>query len=107
MTTITWKITNMLRNVSDGLVNRVGWEAVAVNGSTEAQMRGAVSVSRAESFTPFEQLTEGQVLAWVKASPETANVEATLTKRVTDLDNHVATIASGLPWSTQPPEMQE
>jgi hypothetical protein len=64
-------------------------------------------VSRTESFTPFERLTEGQVLAWVKNSPETANVEATLTKRVADLDEHVATIASGLPWAAQASEQQE
>jgi hypothetical protein len=99
MTTITWKITDMLRNVSDGLVTRVGWEAVAVNGSIEAHMRGAVSVSRTASFTPFEQVTEEQVLAWVKASPETATVETVLTKRVADLNAHVSTTANGVPWA--------
>ena len=99
MTTITWKITDMLRNVSDGLVTRVGWEAVAVDGSIEVPMRGAVSVSRTASFTPFEQVTEAQVLAWVKVHPETANVEAALTKQVADATAHVATTASGVPWA--------
>jgi hypothetical protein len=99
MTTITWKITDMLRNVSDGLVTRVGWKAVAVDGSIEVPMRGAVSVSRTASFIPFEQVTEEQVLAWVKACPETASVEAVLTKQVADVKAHVATKASGVPWA--------
>jgi hypothetical protein len=105
MTTITWKITNMLRNANDGAVTRVGWEAVASNAGIEVPMRGAVSVTRTESFTPFEQLTEEQVLAWVKAAPETATVEAALTKRVGELVAHVAATASGLPWAV--PEAQE
>lgn len=106
MTTITWKVTDMLRNISDGLVTRVDWEAVAVDGSTEIKIRGMVFVSRTESFTPFEQVTEEQVLAWVKACPKVAHIEGVLKRRVAAVNSPVTT-ASGVPWATQQLKMPE
>ena len=99
MTTITWKITDMLRSAADGLVTRVGWEAVASDAGIEAPMRGAIDVNRGDTFMPFEQLTEEQVLAWVKASPKAANVEENLTQRLNELTAHVAATVNGLPWA--------
>ena len=107
MTTITWKITDMLRSAADGLVTRVGWKAVASDAGIEVPMRGAIDVNQGDTFTPFEQLTEEQVLAWVKASPKTAKVEEDLTKRLNELTAHVAATVNGLPWVAQAPEIQE
>jgi hypothetical protein len=104
MATITWKITNMLRNVSDGLVTRVGWEAVASDAGIEIPMRGTIDVKRGDTFTPFDQLTEAQVLAWVKAAPETEKVETVLTQQIEKLVSHIASTTSGLPWAVAEPE---
>lgn len=98
MTTITWKVIDMLRSTADGLVTRVGWQAVATDGVIESAMAGAVDIERGETFTPFEDLTEVQVLGWVRASPATAHVEQVLTARVAELAHHRATVSSGLPW---------
>lgn len=106
MATITWKITDMLRSAADGLVTRVGWEATASDAGIETTMGGAIDVKRGDTFTPFEQLTEEQVLVWVKSAPETAKVEEVLTKRVAELIAHVTATASGLPWATQAPVEQ-
>jgi len=57
------------------------------------------------SYTPFDQLTEADVLSWVKAELDTAQIEKALAKKLNEKLN--PTVVSGLPWPTAPNEERE
>lgn len=114
MPTFTWTIDHLKRNIADGGVFRADWRATASSDTHHASEYGTVGFTPDPSspdFTAFEDLTEGQVLSWVWASPsgqvvpesdeqEAAMlrefVEARLTIRLDALAKPIT--AFGLPW---------
>ena len=93
---ITYTIDNMDRQISDGLVTTCHWRVSAVDGEHSAGAYGSVGFTRGDSFTPFEELTEAQVIAWVKEQLDTAEIEANLAGQIAALK--APKTASGLPW---------
>ncbi len=97
MATITWKINQLERQSTDGLVTVVHWGADAVDGDDVASVYSTVSLERGQSFTAFDSLTEAQVLAWVHAAVGKAAVEASLNAQIEAKKQ--PQILTGLPWS--------
>ncbi len=93
---ITWKINTLDRRTSDGFVTTAHWIATAVDGEHTAGAYGSVGFTRGEDFTPFESLTEAQVIAWVKEQLDTAEIETNLAGQIAALK--APKTASGLPW---------
>jgi hypothetical protein len=63
--TITWKINNLERQTSDGLVTVVHWGASAVDGDYSASIVNTQALERGDSFVNYDTLTEQTVLGWV------------------------------------------
>ena len=63
---ITWTISQLDRQTSDGLVTTAHYTVNAVDGEYSAGSYGTVGFERGESFIAYASLTEGQVIAWVK-----------------------------------------
>jgi hypothetical protein len=99
---VTWTISNLDRQVSDGLVTTAHWRVDAIDGEHTAGAYGSVGFTRGDSFVPFEQLTEAQVIEWVKSQLEVAEIEASLASQIEKQKNPVT--AHGLPWT---PEVQD
>jgi hypothetical protein len=99
MTTINWKIDNLERQASDDLVIVAHWRVDAVDGEHTAGAYGSVGFTRGDDFIPFEQLTEAQVLAWVKSQLEVEQIEASLAGQINKQKNPVT--AHGLPWASE------
>lgn len=95
--TITWSIDQLERNVSDGLVTVSHWRVTAVDGDSFASNYGSVSHERAEEFVPFEDLTQEEVIGWVKAKLDSEEIEASLLAQIDAQKNPVS--ATGLPWA--------
>lgn len=95
----TWTIDNLDRQVSDGLVTTAHWRVNAVDGEHSAGAYGSVGFTRGDSFIPFEQLTEAQVIDWVKAQIEVSEIEASLAGQIAVLK--APKTASGMPWVAQ------
>jgi len=93
---ITYTIDNLDRETSDGLVTTAHWRVSAIDGEHTAGAYGSVGFTRGDSFTPFEALTEAQVIAWVKEQLDTAEIEANLASQIAALK--APKTASGLPW---------
>jgi hypothetical protein len=103
---ITWSITQMDRLTSDGFVTTVHYNVSAVEpdgtdaiytASTYGTIGFTPIVSEVGTpATPFESLTEAQVIAWVKDKLGEATVEASLAAQIEAQRNPVK--ASGLPW---------
>lgn len=96
---VTWTISNLDRQVSDGLVTAGHWRVDAVDGEHTAGAYGSVGFTRGDSFIPFDELTEAQVVEWVKAQLDVAEIEASLAGQIDKQKNPVT--AHGLPWTSE------
>jgi len=90
MITYKWTI-NKLQVAEDNLVIKVDWRATATQDDLTASAAGARKLVRGDSFIPYEQLTEQQVLDWC-FEPETvmADVAPTIKNLKQDVETHLA-----------------
>ena len=109
MTTFTWKVANLERNVADGKVYTVHYTVNALSDQVDpnSESGGFFSAGAYGSLgfdgdvtTPFEQLTEEVVIGWVKEAlggeEKVAEIEAALQAQI---DEKVApSKAAGVPW---------
>lgn len=105
MTTTTWQITQMERVTADGFVFKVWYMAVAVDGDYSASVCNSIVYTQkeGETYTPYDQLTEQQVIGWVQASlaEEGVDTDAELQAKI-DLQKQPP-VASGMPWYVPEP----
>ena len=93
---ITWTITQLERQTSDGLVTTAHWRVDAVDGDYSAGSYGTVGFERGDTFIAYDSLTEAQVIAWVKDKLDVAEIEAGLQAQI-DAKKNPKT-ATGVPW---------
>jgi hypothetical protein len=96
-TQVTWKITNLDRQTSDGFVTTAHWTASAVDGDYSASIYNTASFE-GSPVVSYDSLTEADVLAWVWTSVDKDVVEAALEAQIEAQKNPVK--ATGLPWVT-------
>jgi hypothetical protein len=96
MTTTTWKISQLDREVSNGFVTTAHWQAVAVDGEHIASAYATVSWAEGTPTIPYANLTEATVLAWVWESVDKTATEASLGALIELQKNPVK--ATGKPW---------
>jgi hypothetical protein len=98
--TITWKINNLERQTSDGLVTVVHWGVTAVDGDYNAGVYNTQALERdGDSFVNYDTLTEETVLGWLWGKIDKAAVESALTAQIEAQKAPVT--ANGLPWVTE------
>jgi len=114
MISFTWTI-NKLQVAEDNLVVKVDLTVTGIDGGNLASAAYTRTLTRGESFVPYDQLTEQQVLDWCFA-PEVItwtdmdNVEQSITKHLKDegeaqvsgqIERQLAQKASepALPWA--------
>jgi len=102
MTTVTWSITNMVIIPQvDGYSDfawQVGWSCTASDGVNTQMMGSAITFSPEQQgapYTPYDQLTEAQVVQWVK---EALGAE-TVAKTESVLINSLTATPAPLPWA--------
>ena len=101
---ITWKIESMIVKPQDGshtdVVVTAGWTCTARQGDYSAGNYGTVGFSAlGDVFTPYESLTEDEVLGWCYANGlDREAVEANVTRELADkIDPPV--VSKPLPWT--------
>ena len=94
---VTWKISTLDRNTSDGFVTTAHWTCTAVDGEHSASAYATVSWAEGTPVVPYANLTEAEVLSWVWESVDKAATEASLAAQIALLKNPVK--ATGTPWS--------
>ena len=99
MTTYLWTIQQMDRLTADGFVVTVHYNVSATDGTYSANTYGTVGYQEqpGETYTPYADLTEQQVVGWVQTSLGKDAVEASLQSQINAQINPVQ--ESGLPWS--------
>ena len=106
--TIQWAVTSMSCYPQDAqqtdVVFRVNWSCTArlIDGlqSYNAVENGAVGVeyTQGQPFTPYDQLTQDQVLGWVWEQVDKADVEAKVTANIA-AQAAPPVVNPPLPWS--------
>ena len=94
--TTTWKIAQLDRQTSDGLVTTAHYTVNAVDGEHTAGSYGTVGFERGDSFIAYELLTEAQVIAWVKDKLDVEAIEESLAAQIALKKAPVT--ATGVPW---------
>ena len=96
----TWKISSLDRNTADGFVTTAHWTCSDVDGEFSGSVYGSVGLT-GELTTPYEQLTEAQVIGWVKEAIGAETVaahEANVAAQVAAAK--APKTAAGVPWSS-------
>ena len=103
----TWTVTGLLvKPQADGftdVVYIVNWLCTATDGTNEARRGGKTEVPTPAggTFTPFDQLTEAEVVGWVQAQlgpEEVAKIEADLVAQLAYMANPPV-VEMPLPWA--------
>ena len=99
MTTYLWTISQMDRLTADGFVVTVHYNVSATDGTYNASTYGTVGYQEqpGETYVPYDQLTEAQVVGWVQNSLGKDTVEASLQSQIDAQANPV--VVAGLPWT--------
>lgn len=92
----TWIVNQMARVAADGFVVIVDWTASEQDGPYTASKSGTTGLSQGDSFTPYEDLTQDQVISWVKAIVDVNAIEANLANEIALQKNPV--VLNGVPW---------
>jgi hypothetical protein len=97
MTTYNWNINTMDRLTSDGYVITVHYTVTAQDGDYNASTYGTVGYTQdSDTYIPYDQLTETQVVGWVQTSLGKDTVEASLQAQIDAKKNPVT--ETGVPW---------
>jgi hypothetical protein len=98
---MNWKIASLDRQTVDGFVTTAHWTCSDVDGEHAGSVYGSIGLT-GELTTPYESLTEAQVIGWVKeaiGAEQVAAHEAAVTAQIAAQKAPVS--ASGLPWSAE------
>ena len=103
--THTWKIYDLKRTISTGVVDEITYACESEDSGFGAREIGYLTITGSpsdEGFIPYDNLTEGIVLAWVTGSSE-VDIPATETLCSASIAMSVSasaaiTEAYGTPW---------
>ena len=93
---MNWSIQQLDRKTADGFVTTAHWTCTATDGDFSANVYGSVGFS-GDLVTPYENLTQAEVLGWVWEQIDKAEIEANLTKQIQAQKNPVS--VAGVPWN--------
>lgn len=97
--TVTWRIANLERETADGYVYTAHYTIDVEDGTYRAGAYGSIGFERPETLVPYADLTEEQVVQWVKDALGSEKVLEIGQALLTQLDEQrQPTKAAGLPW---------
>ena len=95
-----WRIANLERKVEDGFVFVAHWTVDAEDNGYRASSYGSIGFERPESLIPFDDLTETQIIEWVKDALGSEQVLAIGQALLNQLEQEKnPPMAFGVPWS--------
>ena len=95
---VTWTISTLERNTDDGVVV-AHWRASDADGEHVGSSYGTCGFTPdadADGYTAYADITETQVIGWVKADVDADAVEASIAAQIAD--SKAPAITVGVPW---------
>ena len=98
-TTFTWAIANLERETKDGFVYTAHYTINAADDTYNAGAYGSIGFERPRNLIPYSQLTESEVVGWVKEALGDEKVSSISEALQAQLDEQRApSKAAGVPW---------
>jgi len=99
----TWKIYDLKRIISDGLVTNITYACESSYDDTSTRQIGDLTLEGSISepgFIPYEDLTQDEVLGWVSANVDESAVETANSASISAqiIAKAAITSSSGIPW---------
>ena len=92
-----WSVMNTDRNTSDNFIYMAHYQCTGTDGDLTSSVYATCSFD-GEVVTPYESVTEEQVLGWIWANGVDKDAtEASIAARIEELK--APKTASGMPWS--------
>jgi hypothetical protein len=91
--TYNWIISDLVAKIQDGelsnIIETVHWRYQATDGEHTADVYGSVGLEApdAESFKPFEQLTEADVISWLESKLDVEAMQSGLDAQLDAIAN--------------------
>jgi hypothetical protein len=91
--TYSWIISDLVAKIQDGelsnVIETVHWRYQATDGEHTADVYGSVGLEApdAESFKPFEEVTEADVIAWLEAKLDVEAMQEGLSNQLDAIAN--------------------
>ena len=99
---VTWTISTLERNTDDGVVV-AHWRASDSETVDEVEHSGSsygtcgfTPDSTADGYVAYADITEAQVIEWVKADVDADAIEASIASQIAD--SKAPAISTGVPW---------
>ena len=95
---VTWTISTLERNTDDGVVV-AHWRASDADGEHSGSSYGTCGFTPdadADGYTAYADITETQVIGWVKADVDADAIEASVASQIAD--SKAPAISTGVPW---------
>ena len=99
---VTWTISTLERNTDDGVVV-AHWRASDSETVGEVEHSGSsygtcgfTPDADADGYTAYADITEAQVIEWVKADVDADAIEASIASQIAD--SKAPAITVGVPW---------
>ena len=95
---VTWTISTLERNTDDGVVV-AHWRASDADGEHTGSSYGTCGFTPdadADGYTAYADITETQVIGWVKADVDADTIEASIASQIAD--SKAPAITVGVPW---------
>ena len=99
---VTWTISTLERNTDDGVVV-AHWQASDSETVGEVEHVGSsygtcgfTPDADADGYTAYADITEAQVIGWVKADVDADAIEASIASQIAD--SKAPAISTGVPW---------
>jgi hypothetical protein len=92
-----WSIEGLKSKKEDGLVIEAEWRVSSFGNVKPFSLFGSCKFERGDGFTPFEELTEEQVIEWVKEKLGTETV-ASLEQAIDDQFSE-SDVTDTIPWT--------
>jgi len=95
---VTWTISTLERNTDDGVVV-AHWRASDADGEHSGSSYGTCGFTPdadADGYTAYADITEAQVIEWVKADVDADAIEASIAAQIAD--SKAPAISTGVPW---------
>ena len=102
MATKTWQVNTLQRELADGYVNKVIFRCNGEDGTYKFRETGEVNLEKPSTLIPYADLTETQIIGWVKAKLDAdnagtvANIEAAVENGINE--QKTPTTGTGKPW---------
>jgi hypothetical protein len=91
--TYSWIISDLVAKIQEGelsnVIETVHWRYQATDGEHTADVYGSVGLEApdAESFKPFEEVTEADVIAWLEAKLDVEAMQEGLSNQLDAIAN--------------------